>query len=75
MGALEAISKSKEMMNGHKMEYFVLSLSFIGWAFVVGITFGIAGIWVMPYMSTTYANFYNKIKGAEQAPIQVEATI
>lgn len=64
MPALEAIDKSKKMMDGHKMELFVLSLSFIGWGLLVGITCGIAAIWVIPYMNATMANFYNSIKPA-----------
>lgn len=71
MSALEAIRKSKEMMHGHKMDYFVLGLSFIGWLILVSITFGIAAIWVVPYMSTTLANFYKKVKG-EDEPVVVE---
>lgn len=31
LGALSAIRRSKELMKGHKGQYFVLSLSFIGW--------------------------------------------
>ena len=62
MSALEAINRSKAMMEGHKMEYFVLNLSFIGWILLTYFTLGIAGIWVVPYMSTTIANFYNRIK-------------
>lgn len=62
IGALEAINRSKAMTNGHKMELFVLALSFIGWCILGGITFGIAYIWIIPYMSATMANFYNKIK-------------
>lgn len=64
MTASEALNKSKEMMNGHKMELFVIHLSFIGWGFLVGITFGIASIYVVPYMSATVANFYNSLKEA-----------
>lgn len=64
MPALEAINKSKAMMHGHKMELFVLHLSFIGWGLLVGITFGIAGIYVIPYMQATLINFYNSIKPA-----------
>lgn len=64
MGALEAIDRSKAMMNGHKMEYFVLQLSFIGWHLLGGITLGIAYIWIIPYISATAANFYNSLKGA-----------
>ena len=62
MSALEAIRKSKELMDGHKMDLFVLGLSFIGWSLVVAFTFGLAAIWVVPYMETTAANFYNSIK-------------
>ena len=62
IGAREAITRSRAMMDGHKMELFVLELSFIGWLLLVGITFGIAAIWVGPYMNATMANFYNKIK-------------
>ena len=60
--AREALNKSKEMMKGHKFELFVLQLSFIGWYMLVGVTFGIAAIYVIPYISATTANFYNSIK-------------
>ena len=60
--ALECIEESKNMTNGHKMELFVLDLSFIGWILLGVITFGIAYIWVIPYISTTYANAYNSLK-------------
>lgn len=62
--AREALTKSKQIMKGHKMDLFILQLSFIGWYFLVGITFGIASIYVVPYMSATTANFYNSIKEA-----------
>ena len=78
IGAREAISRSKAMMDGHKMDYFVLGLSFIGWALLCGITFGIAYIWVGPYMQATMVNFYNDVKPAETvaeepAPAAVDA--
>ena len=62
MGARGAINQSKRMMEGHKMEYFVLCLSFIGWAILASFTFGLLYIWLMPYMYTTYANFYKSLK-------------
>lgn len=64
--AREALSKSKEIMNGHKWDFFVLQLSFFWWYLLVGITFGIASIYVTPYISATTANFYNSIKGNEE---------
>lgn len=60
--ALECINESKSMTNGHKMDLFVLGLSFLGWALLGIITFGIAFIWVIPYMNATYANVYNSLK-------------
>ncbi len=62
IGVFEAIRKSKEMMYGHKLDYFVLHLSFIGWALLAGLTFGILLLYVIPYMNTTCANFYYSIK-------------
>lgn len=62
MGALEAIDRSKAMMNGHKKDLFVLQLSFIGWHLLGLVTLGIAYAWVVPYISATTTNFYNSIK-------------
>lgn len=63
MGATEAINRSKSMMDGHKMEYFLLSLSFIGWSILGIFTLGILYIWLIPYMQTTLANYYKSLKG------------
>ena len=60
--AREALARSKEIMKGHKFEYFVLQLSFFWWYVLVGITCGFASLYVAPYMSTTVTNFYNSIK-------------
>ena len=62
MSVLEAITLSRKMMNGHKMDLFLLCLSFIGWFILVVITFGIAGIWVYPYFYATLTNFYLSVK-------------
>ncbi len=64
-GVFEAIDDSKRMMNGHKMDLFVLALSFIGWILLTSVTFGIAGVYVIPYMQATFANFYNKVKALD----------
>ena len=68
--ALECINESKAMTNGHKMELFVLNLSFIGWLLLVTVTFGIAAIWVAPYMNATMANAYKWLK-----PVQEEVVV
>ena len=62
MTAIEAIKKSKEIMQGHKMDYFILSLSFLGWAILCLLTLGIGTLWLIPYMNVTMVNFYDSIK-------------
>ena len=62
MSANEALNESKAIMDGHKMDLFVLYLSFIPWMLLGSITLGIAYIYVMPYMQLTITNFYHKIK-------------
>lgn len=64
IGANEAITRSREMMNGHKWNAFVLDLSFIGWALLSGLTFGILSIfYVNPYIYQTDAELYKALKG------------
>ncbi len=64
MGVIDAIKLSSDMMKGYKVDYFVLILSFFGWAILCAFTFGIGFLWLMPYMSVTECNFYNKVKEA-----------
>lgn len=73
ISAREAINRSKEMMEGHKMDYFVLSLSFIGWILLGCITLGIAFIWVTPYMQATLINFYNDLKPVAEPVVETIA--
>ncbi|MBQ2507969.1 MAG: DUF975 family protein [Bacteroidaceae bacterium] len=63
-----AIEKSMEMMQGHKLRLFLLHLSFIGWAILAVLTFGIGFLWVIPYVETSQAAFYEDLK-AQQEPI------
>lgn len=58
----QCLKESSEMMKGHKVELFVLGLSFIGWWIVAAITFGIGGLWVYPYQQVTLANYYLALK-------------
>ena len=77
MSAMEAIAASKQMMRGHKMELFVLELSFFDWALLNAFTFGLLGIWLEPYMLVTMANFYNAVSNwqrvmPEESPLASE---
>ena len=62
MDAIKAITASRKMMKGHKMELFVLHLSFIGWIILSCFTFGLLMLYVTPYMQEAQAAFYEKIK-------------
>ncbi|MBQ2764896.1 MAG: DUF975 family protein [Firmicutes bacterium] len=59
----EALEESKQMMNGHKWDFFVLVMSFFGWLLLVGLTWGILVVYVGPYMQQAQANFYRALKG------------
>lgn len=61
LGYVDCLKKSNELMNGHKWEFFVLNLSFIGWIILVPFTLGILAFWLVPYMAVTECNFYNKL--------------
>ena len=54
---------TKQMMNGNKMNAFVLNLSFIGWNLLSLLTCGILSIfYVEPYRAYTIAAFYRDIQ-------------
>lgn len=60
--AQQALNISKQITDGYKMEMFLLALSFIGWFLLIPLTYGIAALWVIPYASATFTNFYQTIK-------------
>lgn len=68
--ASDALRKSKKMMNGHKWKYFLLELSFLGWAVLSIFTCGIGLLWLTPYIETTKANFYLTLKEIYEEEIE-----
>lgn len=58
----EVLRTSREMMNGHKWDFFCLQLSFIGWILAAIFTCGIGFLWLLPYMTAAEAAFYNDLK-------------
>lgn len=73
--ALECINESKAMTKGYKMDLFILGWSFIGWVLLGAVTFGIAFIWVVPYMEVTLINAYKYLKSVNpQAANNPEVT-
>ena len=68
LSATEAIKESEKMMNGHKMDLFILELSFIGWIFLSVLTCGVLILYVEPYMAATKSAFYLELKGPDPEP-------
>jgi len=69
MKPLDAITASRQMMEGHKLDLFVLHLSFFWWYLLCGVTFGIAYIYVGPYVSAAVAKFYETIKAEKTSDV------
>lgn len=62
---LRAMKESKHLMVGHKLDLFLLWLSFIGWGILSLLTLGIGLLWFSPYIYTTTAHFYRYISTNE----------
>lgn len=67
MKTSDAADLSKEMMKGHKGEWFVMQLSFLGWDILTGMTLNILGIYTMPYKYQTFMGYYLALKN--QTPV------
>ncbi len=59
--AMGVLRRSKELMNGYKMDYFLFCLSFIGWVLLGALTFGILYIWLIPYITAAQAVYYDEL--------------
>lgn len=68
----EAIEKSMAMMENNKMKLFLLDLSFIGWAILSIITFGIGFFFLQPYMQVARAAFYEDLKAQQGGNIEID---
>lgn len=64
MSGMEAIRQSSQLMKGYKGKLFMLYLSFIGWAILSVITFGIGFLWLAPYIQATLAAFYEQLRAS-----------
>lgn len=67
----EAIKLSRKIVRGNRTELFVLDLSFFWWYILCGVTCGIALVYVIPYIMTTRALYYEnfRIRALEQGRI------
>ena len=75
MLAKETVEKSAEIMNGHRWEFFWLQLTFIGWAFLACLTFGIGMLWLIPYIQVSTVAFYDNLIGNNDFEIKNDEPI
>ena len=69
----EAFQISKQMMDGEKMEAFIMDLSFLGWYLLSAVTCGLLAIFsVNPYVQASFAEMYtfNKQKAYQEGYIR-----
>ena len=69
----EAFQISKQMMDGEKMEAFIMDLSFLGWYLLSAVTCGLLAIfYVNPYVQASFAEMYtfNKQKAYQEGYIR-----
>ena len=62
LGPSECLKRSQALMDGHKMDLFLLDLSYIGWILLGIITLGIGLLWVMPWIEMAHVKFYEQLK-------------
>ena len=67
-----AIEKSMAMMENNKMKLFLLYLSFIGWAFLCILTFGIGFLFLQPYVQVSHAAFYEDLKAQQGGNVEAK---
>ena len=64
----QAIDWSKELMEGHKMDLFILELTFIGWEILAGLTWNLGHLALNPYQNAARAAFYRQLLAERHHP-------
>jgi uncharacterized membrane protein len=62
VGVRKAMNMSKVMTNGHKVDLFMLDLSFLGWLILCLLTGGLLFLRAGPYYMMTKPNAYHCLK-------------
>ncbi len=60
---MEALRESSELMKGHKMDFLMFAISFIGWVILSALTLGLGFLLLIPYYQMAKLNFYREITG------------
>ena len=62
LSAEEAICRSMRLMDGHKMQLFLMSLGYLCLATLSSLLLFIPMLWLVPYYQVAYVNFYEEVK-------------
>ena len=65
MGIFEILRRSRKMMDGHKIEFFVFDISYILWNMLTAVI-GVAAVFVLPYMNVGRALYYEHLCGYQR---------
>ena len=60
--ASQVLNLSQRITKGYKGSLFLMELSFLGWYLLGAVTFGIAYLYVHPYLYTTQAMYYELLR-------------
>ena len=73
LSANETIELSMKMMDGHKMDLFVLYLIFCGLTLLSAVTLFVGLLWITPYMYVRLAAFYEDVKAEYESKQNIAA--
>ena len=65
----ECVKQSATLMKGNRGNYFLLILSFIGWAILSLFTFGIGMLWLFPYIQVASVCFYERVANIDELAV------
>lgn len=72
MPSKDVVLKSKTLMKGNRGNYFVLTLSFVGWAILSVFTLGIGIFWLTPYIMVSTICFYEILANKQETKPELE---
>lgn len=62
----QVVEKCRYIMEGKRFKLFCLQFSFIGWAILTCLTFGIGLFWLLPYIQFAMLSFYEDAIGKNE---------
>ena len=57
----QTLRLSWRLMRGHKLRFFFLDFSFVGWDLLNYFSWGVVNLYVAPYKAASYAAFYQDL--------------